>query len=271
MPCAVGVKARLPDTTMPPIIPAIQHNIEISRNREAWRKRELVREIYRGFYSTISQLLCRDIPGEIVELGSGMGNIKEVIPDCITTDLFPNPWLDRQENAYALTFADASVSNLILFDVWHHLAHPGTALDEFARVVCPGGRLILFEPGMGWLGQLIYGFFHHEPLAWKHEFVHRAPAGFDAAAAPYFAAQSSATRMFLRHEFAYYRDDWRLVEARPFSSLAYAGSGGFSKPQMYPKVLLPAVRLLDRVLSRVPRLFATRLIVVLERKGPSAP
>ena len=256
---------------MPPIIPAIQHNIEITRNREAWRKRELVREVYRGFYWTISQLLCRDLSGAIVELGSGMGNIKAVIPDCVTTDLFPNPWLDRQENAYALTFPDASVSNLILFDVWHHLAHPGTALDEFARVVAPGGRLILFEPGMGWLGQLIYEVFHHEPLAWRHDFAHRAPPGFDAAAAPYFAAQSSATRMFLRNEFTYYRQNWHLVEARSFASLAYAASGGFSKPQLYPRRMLPVIRLLDRMLSYAPRLFATRLIVVLERKPASVP
>jgi hypothetical protein len=48
-----------------------------------------------------------------------------VIPECVTTDIFPNPWLDRVENAYALNFADASVGNLILFDVFHHLEFPG--------------------------------------------------------------------------------------------------------------------------------------------------
>jgi len=59
-----------------------------------------------------------------------MGSIKEVIPDCVTTDLFPNPWLDRQENAYHLGFADGSVSNLILFDVWHHLRYPDQPLPS---------------------------------------------------------------------------------------------------------------------------------------------
>lgn len=254
---------------MSPPLPADQHNIEIYRNREAWSKRKLVRKIYRGFYSTISQRLCRDLIGTIVELGSGMGKIKEVIPDCITTDLFPNPWLDRKENAYALSFANSSVSNLILFDVWHHLAYPKLALDEFARVVVPGGRLILFEPGMGWLGQVVYGIFHHEPLGWRHHFTDRISGNFDALDAPYFAAQSSATRMFLRNEFTYHYGDWQMIEVRPFASLAYVGSGGFSGWQLYPLWMLPMIRMIDRLLSAAPWLFATRLIVVLERKTNS--
>ena len=30
-------------------------------------------------------------------------------------------------------------SNLILFDVWHHLEYPGSAMAEFARVLAPKG------------------------------------------------------------------------------------------------------------------------------------
>jgi SAM-dependent methyltransferase len=195
-----------------------------------------------------------------------MGNIKEVIPHCVTTDIFPNPWLDRQENAYGIGFENGSISNLILFDVWHHLAHPKTALAEFSRVVAPGGRLILFEPGMGWLGRLVYGLFHHEPLGWAHPFVHEAPEDFVPADAPYFAAQSSATRIFLMGEQRYYLEDWRLVKTVSLSSIAYVASGGFSKPQLYPTSWLPAMRRLDRLLSKFPKLFATRLLIVLERK-----
>lgn len=247
-------------------IPAGQHNVEILRNQAAWRQKLVLQKVYQEFYRQIASFLRLHLPGAVVELGSGMGNIKSVIPQCITTDLFPNPWLDRLENAYALTFEAGTVSNLILFDVWHHLAHPQSALQEFARVVAPGGRLILFEPGMGWLGRIVYGWFHHEPLAWKHSFAHRAPDGFVPQNAPYFAAQTSATRMFLRNESSYYQDDWRLVEARPLSSVAYAASGGFSKVQLYPMAWLPAVQQLDRLLSKMPKLFATRLLIVLERK-----
>ena len=68
-----------------------QHNREIYLNRAAWNLKPTLRRSYREFYRSIKDELDNDIPGVIVEIGSGMGNIKEVIPHCITTDLFPNP------------------------------------------------------------------------------------------------------------------------------------------------------------------------------------
>jgi SAM-dependent methyltransferase len=247
-------------------IPSEQHNIEIARNRQVWGGKPLIRTVYRGFYREIASRMRRDLGGITVELGSGMGNIKEVIPECVTTDLFSNPWIDRRENAYRLSFGDGTVANLILCDVWHHLAHPGTALAEFARVLQPGGRLILFEPGMGLLGRLIYGCFHHEPLGLRQPFAWEAPAGFDPEAAPYFAAQGSATRFFLNRERTDYESAWRVVEIRRLAALSYAAAGGFSRMRFYPAVALPAMQALDRLLDRLPGLSSTRLLVVLERR-----
>ena len=246
-------------------VPSTQHNTEISSNRQAWEQKPLLREIYHGFYQTIAAALRRDISGVTVELGSGMGNIKRVIPDCITTDIFPNPWLDRQENAYALSFGDASIANLILFDVWHHLEYPGDALDQFARVLAPGGRLIVFDPAMSLLGRFMYGCFHHEPIRLSGNITWRAPVGSDLRNAPYFAAQSYAWRMFFNREGEALRQGWRVVTVQPFASLAYVGTGGFSKPQLFPGALLGAVRTFDRFLSLFPRLFATRMLVVLAK------
>ena len=251
-------------------IPSEQHNIEIARNRRVWDEKPLVREVYRRFYGEIASRLRRDLNGITVELGSGMGNIKEVIPECITTDLFSNPWIDRREDAYRLTFADGALANLILCDVWHHLAYPGSALAEFARVLEPGGRLVLFEPGMGLLGRLIYGCFHHEPLGLNRPLAWEAPAGFNPEAAPYFAAQASATRVFLKRERTDYESAWRVVEIRRLAALSYAASGGFSRIRFYPASALPAMLTLDRLLDRVPGLSATRLLVVLERLPAAA-
>ena len=136
--------------------PAEQHLIEMRSNRETWQRRRLLRVIYRRFYGLIRENLA-PFPEPVVELGSGIGAVKEFIPGCITTDIFPNPWLDRRENAYALNFPDESLSNLILLDVFHHLQFPGTALDEFRRVLIDNGRVIILEPAMGLLGRIVYG------------------------------------------------------------------------------------------------------------------
>ena len=83
-------------------IPEEQHNKEIHQNLEYWKRKKILREVYNKFYNLIRLQLNLQIDGEIVELGSGIGNLKTVIPEAIITDLFPNPWLDQIENAYKL-------------------------------------------------------------------------------------------------------------------------------------------------------------------------
>jgi SAM-dependent methyltransferase len=246
-------------------LPVGQHDVEIQSNRLAWQRKPQLRAVYRNFHEMIARRLERSVPGGIVELGSGMGSIKEVIPDCVTTDLFPNPWLDRQENAYRLSFADGSLSNLILFDVWHHLRYPGTALAEFRRVLAPGGRLIILDPAMSWSGRVIYGLFHHEPLGFGLPITWEAPPGFKPSDSDYFAAQAAATRIFWRRVAPERLAGWALHEVTPLASFEYFATGGFSGPQLGGAAVFRLWRGLDRALSHFPNLFAARLMIVLIR------
>jgi SAM-dependent methyltransferase len=241
-----------------------QHNIEIFENRELWEKKPLLRRVYSDFYREIALRVNPSVPGLIVELGSGMGNIKEHLPQCITTDIFPNPWLDRVENAYSLSFKQGEVGHLILFDVWHHLRYPGTALNEFARVLAPNGRIIIFEPAMGLIGRIVFGHFHHEPLGLKDEIEFCAPAGFSESGQDYYAAQGNASRVFGSEAFKDELHPWRIAEVKYLSGFAYVASGGFRGPQLYPMRLLPCLNLVDSILSGFPSL-ASRMLVVLER------
>lgn len=241
-----------------------QHNEEIVRNLASWARKPVLRRIYRAMHEQIAGEISQ-VPGMLVELGSGIGNIKEVLPGCLRTDLFPNPWLDQIENAYRLSFADGSVSNLILFDVFHHLRYPGTALREFTRVLAPGGRVIIFEPAMGLLGRIIFGLFHHEPIALRAPISWHSPPGWSADAVDYYAAQGNAWRIFRRGAIGSSIEGLTLLSVRRHALLSYAASGGYSRPQLYPDALYPAMQAVDRLLDHWPAAFATRMLVTLER------
>jgi SAM-dependent methyltransferase len=246
--------------------PSLQrHDEEMLENRARWLAKPLLREIYRDFHRRIAAHLAPAVPGETVELGSGMGSITEVIPHCVRTDLVPHPWIDRVENAYRLSVPDASLANLILFDVFHHLRYPGTALDEARRALVPGGRLILFEPCISALGAVVYGLCHHEPVAWRAPIVWRAPAGWHPGLDTYYAAQGNATRLFFGAGETPDLRGWRLVHRSRLPALAYVASGGFRRRALYPARALPLLRALERLCRPLPGLFATRCLVVLEK------
>jgi SAM-dependent methyltransferase len=244
-----------------------QHNREIHANAEVWRRKPLLRDIYDGFYARMAAQLPPASLGPVVELGSGLGDIKRRLPQCVTTDFFPNGWLDRQENAYALSFADNSVGAFVLFDVFHHLQHPGPVLRALHRTLRPGGRVILFEPDMGLLGRFIYGLFHHEPLKLREPIAWEAPADFAPASHGYYTAQGNAYRVFVRGERPGSLDNWSLILVERNPAIEYVASGGFRGPQLYPRFLLPALRLMDPVFRWLPGLFSTRLLVVLEKNA----
>ena len=253
------------------MIDLAQHQIEIQRNLAAWENKPLLRAVYAGFYQRIIGLIDQRLPGAIVEVGSGIGNLRGQLPGAIATDLFPNPWLDVVCDGYDLPFEEGSVSHLILFDVFHHLRAPLAFLEEARRVLRPGGRVILFEPYISMVSYGVYGLLHHEPVNWRGEISTARNLGRPR---DYYAAQGNATRVFFSGEWGSPHpvgkgmgrlEGWRVFHAQAFASFSYLLSGGFSKPAIYPAKWLNGVETADRMLSRWPRLFGARCLVGLEK------
>ena len=194
-----------------------RHQVEVQRNLGVWRRKPLLREIYAAFYERILRLIDPRLPGRIVEIGSGVGNLKSRLPGAIATDLFENPWLDVVGDGYELPFRTHSASHLILFDVFHHLRAPNAFLGEARRVLIDDGRLVLFEPYISWSSFLFYSWFHPEPIAWRGPIsvAETLPRPRD-----YYAAQGNATRLFFRRGGSGWPGGWTLFHAEAFASFA---------------------------------------------------
>jgi hypothetical protein len=138
---------------------------------------------------------------------------------------------------------------------------------EAHRVLAPGGRVILFEPYISVFSLLVYAFFHAEPVA-LHKKIDDSvdPVGDEA----YYAAQGNATRLFFSpmDEKPEWLDNWEVVHRGASSEFSYLLSGGFSQPAFLPDHALERVQRLDRRLSRWPRLFGARCLIVLTPKQP---
>jgi len=240
-------------------LPLDQHQKEIQQNLEAWKRKPLLQALYRQFYRHLIPWLSQ-ADGRTIEIGAGIGNLKEHLPEAITTDLFPNPWIDKVGSAYDRPFEDQSASNLILIDVFHHLERPFAFFSEARRVLAPGGRVILLEPYISLLSSIVYGPLHHEPIGRKADISENDHPPEDHA---YYAAQGNATRLFFKESRTI--EGFQIVQKEAFACWAYFLSGGFSKPAIYPKAMLPVMNGVDGILSMLPSFFAGRCVVVLKK------
>lgn len=239
---------------------------DAEKAERAWREKPVLRNIYGEFHRMIAEQLRKGEP--TLEIGSGFGNLKSVVPDCMTSDLVPSPWIDRIESTYSLSFSNGSLGNIVYFDVFHHLKYPGLALAECARVLGRQGRLIIFDHDFGLLGAMVHAWFHPEPTGWGSDIQWLPTEEIDLKNPAYYAATANAYRVFVRRSPQWLlqgRDSWKTLETRRICSFRYVASGGYSGPQLYPDFMYPFLTRLDSVLSRFPAVFSTRLLVVLEK------
>jgi SAM-dependent methyltransferase len=243
-----------------------EHQRQIQENLGYWNAKPVLREVYREFHELIARNLC-DLNGETIELGSGIGNIKEVIPHCVRTDLFPNPWIDRQENAYALSMPDNSVANLILFDVFHHLEFPMNAMAEFHRVLVSGGCLIVFDHAMSAFGWFFSRFIHHEKAGFSKPYSLSIATREQIQKTGYYADHANAYRVFEKHFNKKLEKKWNTIYLRSFPALKWLASGGYRGPLLVNKATRPLLKKLECILNCAPKIFASRYLLVLQKRN----
>jgi len=235
------------------------------KNRKTYQNKDLIKIIYNDYYKNIKKNIYKSNIKKILELGSGGGNIKKIIPKCITSDQFKNNNIDRIENIYKINFKKNSISNIILIDVFHHLQFPSLALKEIHRVLIKKGRIIMMEPAMGLIPRFVYKIFHYEPngfnlkINWNH-IPKKIPSSNQ-----YFAAQSLPWRAFFLKELNL-KSKYKIKLIKPFCDFTFLLSGGYSYKALYPKFLYSFIKLIDKILSNISiKIFSARMLIVLEK------
>ena len=86
----------------------------------------------------------------IIEIGAGMGVAKEggfiKAPNLQITDVEDWPWIDRYLDAINMDLEDESVDVFICNAVLHHFARPYKFIQDAAKKLKSGGRILFLEP-----------------------------------------------------------------------------------------------------------------------------
>ena len=200
-----------------------------SLRRRIIREKPFLQRLYLEWYRTIASALPAG-EGSVLELGSGAGFLGDIVPDLVTSDVFPCPDIHIVLDGLALPFADSALRAIVMTDVMHHLPEPRQFFAEASRCVRPGGVMVMIEPWVTWWSRLVYTHFHHEPFlpeaGW--EVPRHGPLSGANGALPWIIFVRD------REQFEQEFPEWHLQRVNPIMPFRYLMSGGVSLRSLMP-------------------------------------
>ncbi len=228
-----------------------------------WNSKPILKYIYKKWYKRILSNLNNKTNGPILEIGSGCGNIKEFIPNAISSDIQQMPWLEVIYNAEYIPFQDESISTIVMIDVLHHLNNPKLFLKEAYRILNKNGLLIILEPYPTLISNIFYKYFHHEPMN-KSQSIISENANFNSPnQAAFYILFNKEFDLFKKK----YSDLYSINKIELFSFILYPLSGGYKKFNLVPKFLISFFNKIEYLILPFRKFLAFRSLIVLGKQN----
>jgi SAM-dependent methyltransferase len=223
--------------------------------RSILNEKASLRSIYSEVYQKYDNCIQRcPSEGIAIEIGSGAGFVKEIVPNIITSDVIPYPNVDRVIDATRLDFPNNSLSCICMFNVLHHIPDTPAVFREIIRCLIPGGRVIMIEPHPGWISSWVYRYLHHEAYdknVKNWEFESKGPVSDANIALPNIIFERDIEKF--KREFP----QLSIVRYEPHTPLRYWMTGGLRKWSMLPLWANSFVSWVDKKLIQISPRFGS--------------
>jgi SAM-dependent methyltransferase len=233
--------------------------------QEILRTKPLTHRTYEIWYREQLKDLAQVPPGGgVIEIGSGAGFLKELLPEVVTSDLEPGI-SDRVVDAQSLPFPDHSLRGILLSHVFHHIPDVRKFLSEATRTLVPGGIVSMIEVAHTPLAKLIFGKLHPEPYL-----PNVAEWALPEGKSSYDSNQALSWIVFVRDRARFESEfpELQIERISPLPWFAYLLSGGVIQRSLVPKLLVPTVGMLDRFGKPFSPWLGLHWVVTLRKKQP---
>ena len=200
-----------------------------------------------------------------IELGSGIGFIKKIDKNIITSDVVYNKFTDKIIDANNIPYKKNSIDSIFGIFCFHHFKNHLDFLKDIERKLKVGGLCILIEPYYGPLASIVYKNVHSSEYFNKSEKFGHKPKNKNSM---YKANQALSYIYFVREreKISKMFPKLKIVHMSIFNNyLRYFFSGGLNFKKLLPDFLLFFVRCLEFILYPFIKLFGIHYIIVIKK------
>ena len=133
-------------------------------HREIILKKQFLKKIYCEWYNHLRVYCGYTDSNKILEIGSGAGFIKQIMPYVLTSDIIKLPTCDTVIDCTNIPFEDNYFDSILMVDVLHHISNIDLFFLQAEVKLKPGGLIVMSEPWNCSWSRFIYKNFHHEPF-----------------------------------------------------------------------------------------------------------
>lgn len=218
-----------------------------------------LRKIYESWYHIFKTYVKDD--SVYIELGSGGGFIKDVIPEVITSDINEIPGIDQYFSASDLPFKDQTVSGIFMIDALHHFPEVEKFFSESMRVLKNHGKIVLIEPWNTKWARFIYKNFHHELFDLNRDwsFPISGPLSGSNMALPFIIFKRDIEKFNTKYP------KLNVNKIQPHTPFGYLLTGGFSRKAFLPGFMISLVHKVENHLKFIRNKFAMFVTIEIEK------
>lgn len=206
----------------------------------------------------------------IIEIGAGAGFSELYLNRRpILTDAVLNPWIDRVLDATDMDLQNQSVDVIIASHTMHHFFSPYKFFMECARVLKPGGKILIQELNTSLALRALLRLMRHEGFSYDVDVFDSIEVVNDPS--DLWSANCAVPEMIFESpaKFESVFSELKVIKNQTGEFMLFPLSGGViaktSVPEL-PHWVLKAVATFDRVLTAsFPKIFAMGRSVVITR------
>jgi len=212
---------------------------------EIIKKKKFLKKVYQDFYSQFVNTVGELNEGVFIELGSGGGFLKDIIPDVITSDILKIDNIDICFSAVNMPLKSKSVKAFFMIDVLHHIEDIYIFFKEIDRCLISDGCVVMVEPSNTLFSHFIYKYLHHEEFDPKGEWKSKIEN-------PLFDANSAMAWIIFHRDREIFKKEFPSLKITRFFShtpFRYHIVGGISGRQLVPDASYNLIRKIENALS----------------------